>query len=66
MPTYSYICKNCDHALEVQQSFQDAPLVTCPECAGELRKQFGKLGVSFKGSGFYKTDSAPKADSSSD
>lgn len=66
MPTYSYVCKNCDHSFEAQQSFQDQPLTTCPECGGELRKLFGNLGVTFKGSGFYRTDSAPKSESSSD
>lgn len=63
MPTYSYVCKNCGHGLEVQQSFNDEPLKVCPECKGELRKQFGNLGVSFKGSGFYRTDSASKSSS---
>lgn len=60
MPTYNYVCRQCGEALEVQQSFSDAPLTSCPKCQGELRKQFGNLGVTFKGSGFYKTDSAPK------
>lgn len=66
MPTYSYVCKNCEHQLEAQQSFQDQPLTTCPECGGELRKLFGNLGVTFKGSGFYRTDSAPKTEGSGD
>jgi putative FmdB family regulatory protein len=65
MPTYSYVCKSCAHEFEVQQSFQDQPLDTCPVCGGEVRKVFGKLGVTFKGSGFYRTDSAPKSESSS-
>jgi putative FmdB family regulatory protein len=65
MPTYSYVCKNCAHEFEVQQSFQDQPLDTCPVCGKEVRKVFGKLGVTFKGSGFYRTDSAPKSESSS-
>lgn len=57
MPTYSYICKACEHAFEILQSFSDEALTQCPKCQGELRKQFGNLGVSFKGSGFYRTDS---------
>jgi putative FmdB family regulatory protein len=64
MPTYSYVCKECEHAFEIQQSFSDAALTNCPNCQGELRKQFGNLGVSFKGSGFYRTDSQPSGSSS--
>jgi putative FmdB family regulatory protein len=66
MPTYSYVCKDCEHAFEIQQTFSDAALTTCPKCSGELRKQFGNLGVSFKGSGFYRTDSQSGSSSSSD
>ena len=64
MPTYSYACKNCDHTFEIQQSLSDAALTECPECKGELRKVFGQVGVTFKGSGFYRTDSGstPKGD----
>lgn len=58
MPTYSYLCKGCGATLEVQQSFSDPALTVCESCGGELRKQFGNLGVTFKGSGFYRTDSA--------
>ncbi|MBB2892663.1 FmdB family zinc ribbon protein [Flexivirga oryzae] len=57
MPTYAYACKDCGHAFDVQQSFSDDALTVCPECGGVLRKQFGAVGVVFKGSGFYKTDS---------
>jgi len=57
MPTYSYLCKSCGESFEIQQSFSDEALKVCPKCQGELRKQFGNLGVSFKGSGFYRTDS---------
>ena len=57
MPTYSYACKNCEHKFGVQQSFTDEALKVCPNCKGELRKVFGNLGVSFKGSGFYVNDS---------
>ncbi|MFM1957830.1 MAG: hypothetical protein RI929_193 [Actinomycetota bacterium] len=66
MPTYSYVCKDCEHAFEIQQSFSDTALTSCPKCAGELRKQFGNLGVTFKGSGFYRTDSQSGSSSSSD
>ena len=65
MPTYSYLCKDCGEGFEIQQSFSDDALTTCPKCQGELRKQFGNLGVTFKGSGFYRTDSAPSSTSSS-
>ena len=57
MPTYQYRCKECDHELEVVQSFTDEPLTECPSCGGPLRKVYGNVGISFKGSGFYKTDS---------
>ena len=57
MPTYEYACKSCGEHLEVVQSFKDDPLTTCPACGGDLRKVFGNIGISFKGSGFYKTDS---------
>lgn len=66
MPTYSYKCKNCDHAFDVQQSFSEDSLTKCPECGGELRKVFGQVGVTFKGSGFYRTDSAKPSSSSKD
>jgi putative FmdB family regulatory protein len=61
MPTYAYVCKECEHAFEAQQEFSDAALTKCPKCGGLLRKQFGNLGVTFKGSGFYKTDNAAKS-----
>jgi putative FmdB family regulatory protein len=57
MPTYEYACKSCGEHLEVVQSFKDDPLTTCPACGGTLRKVFGSIGIAFKGSGFYKTDS---------
>ena len=57
MPTYEYRCKDCGEHLEVVQSFTDEALTTCPNCRGALRKVFGNIGISFKGSGFYKTDS---------
>jgi len=57
MPTYEYACRNCGSHLEVVQSFSDDPLTECPHCSGQLRKVFGSIGITFKGSGFYKTDS---------
>lgn len=65
MPTYEYACTDCGHDLEAVQSFSDDPLTICPECGGALRKVFGNVGVVFKGSGFYRTDSRGKSDSSS-
>lgn len=57
MPTYQYRCNSCGRDLEVFQKFTDASLTVCPSCAGELRKVFNAVGVVFKGSGFYATDS---------
>ena len=57
MPTYQYACTDCGHAFEQFQSFSDDALTVCPECAGRLRKVFNAVGVVFKGSGFYRTDS---------
>ena len=57
MPTYQYACTECGHQLEAVQSFTDAPLTECPECSGQLRKRFSSVGIVFKGSGFYRTDS---------
>lgn len=57
MPTYEYRCRDCGEHLEVVQSFRDDPLTDCPACGGSLRKVFGSIGITFKGSGFYKTDS---------
>ncbi len=61
MPTYEYACKSCGEHLEVVQSFTDDSLTECPACGGPLRKVFGNIGISFKGSGFYRTDSRPAA-----
>jgi putative FmdB family regulatory protein len=61
MPTYEYACTSCGEHLEVVQSFKDDPLTTCPACQGSLRKVFSPIGVVFKGSGFYKTDSRSSA-----
>jgi putative FmdB family regulatory protein len=60
VPTYQYSCTDCGASLEAQQSFSDEPLTVCPECEGRLRKVFSAVGVVFKGSGFYRTDSRPK------
>ncbi|GAA4120729.1 hypothetical protein GCM10022215_24660 [Nocardioides fonticola] len=57
MPTYQYACTECGHAFEQFQSFSDDALTECPECSGRLRKLFNAVGVVFKGSGFYRTDS---------
>ena len=57
MPTYQYACTECGHAFEQFQSFTDDALTVCPECDGRLRKVFNAVGVVFKGSGFYRTDS---------
>lgn len=57
MPTYQYSCTECGHQLEAVQSFSDDPLTECPNCGGKLRKQFSAVGIVFKGSGFYRTDS---------
>ncbi|MEV1287178.1 FmdB family zinc ribbon protein [Micromonospora sp. NPDC049679] len=57
MPTYQYACTACGHQLEAVQSFADEPLTECPACEGKLRKVFNSVGIVFKGSGFYRTDS---------
>jgi len=65
VPTYSYACTECDNRFDAVQAFSDAALTECPECSGPLRKLFGKIGVVFKGSGFYRTDSRAGANGSS-
>jgi putative FmdB family regulatory protein len=57
LPTYQYACSACQHEFEVFQAFSESSLTHCPECNGELRKVYSAVGVVFKGSGFYKTDS---------
>ena len=57
MPTYQYSCTECGHFFEQVQSFTEDSLTVCPECQGRLRKVFNAVGVVFKGSGFYRTDS---------
>ena len=66
MPTYEYRCKDCGHELEAQQAFTDDPLTECPSCGGALKKKFGSVGISFKGSGFYKNDSRSGSSKTSD
>lgn len=65
MPTYSYACTECDNRFDAVQAFSDDALTTCPQCSGRLRKLFNSVGVVFKGSGFYRTDSRDSAKSSS-
>lgn len=57
MPTYQYACTACGEQLELVQKFTDDALTVCPACQGRLRKVFSAVGVVFKGSGFYRTDS---------
>ena len=57
MPTYEYECSQCERRHEVFQSFNDDPLVECPDCSGKLSKVFHPAGVIFKGGGWYVTDS---------
>ena len=61
MPTYQYACTECGHGFEAVQSFSDDALTECPQCTGRLRKVFSSVGIVFKGSGFYRTDSREKA-----
>ncbi|MEE3849126.1 FmdB family zinc ribbon protein [Gordonia sp. LSe1-13] len=64
MPTYSYACTECDNKFDIVQSFSDDSLSECPECTGRLRKLFNSVGIVFKGSGFYRTDSRSSSSSS--
>ena len=57
MPTYQYACTDCGDRSEVVQRFTDDPLTVCSACGGKLRKIFSPVGIVFKGSGFYRTDS---------
>lgn len=65
MPTYQYACTDCGEQLEVVQKFTDDALTVCPACDGRLRKVFSAVGVVFKGSGFYRTDSRASTNGSS-
>ena len=60
MPTYEYACVDCGKHIEVVQSMSDPPLTVCAACGGRLRKVFAPIGIVFKGSGFYRTDSRGK------
>ena len=64
MPTYSYACTQCDNKFDITQSFSDDALTECPQCGGRLRKLFNSVGIVFKGSGFYRTDSRSKSSAS--
>ncbi|NUW35557.1 FmdB family transcriptional regulator [Nonomuraea sp. SMC257] len=64
MPTYQYACNDCGEQLEVVQKFTDDALTVCPACQGNLRKVFSAVGIVFKGSGFYRTDSRSSSSSS--
>ena len=66
MPTYSYKCTACGNAFDTVQSFSDPALTTCEMCGGLLRKVFSPVGVTFNGSGFYRTDSRSSSKSSSE
>ncbi len=66
MPTYAYACKQCGHRFDAVQSFADPTLTECPECGGPLRKEYGSIGVTFNGSGFYRTDSRAAEKKSAD
>jgi putative FmdB family regulatory protein len=56
VPTYAYACSSCGHRFDIYQAFTDDALTECPECGGSLRKEFGNIGVVFKGAGFYRND----------
>ncbi|MEV4775506.1 FmdB family transcriptional regulator [Microbacterium sp. LTA6] len=66
MPTYAYACTSCGHKFDAVQSFAENALTICPECGGALRKQYGSIGVTFNGSGFYRTDSRSNTGGSKD
>jgi putative FmdB family regulatory protein len=66
VPTYEYACAECGERLEAVQRFSDDPLTECPACQGRLRKVFSPVGIVFKGSGFYRTDSRSAVNGSRD
>src|SRR3954451_16830089 len=66
LPTYQYSCTECGHFFEQFQSFSEDSITVCPECQGRLRKVFNAVGVVFKGSGFYRTDSRASSSTDSD
>ncbi len=61
MPTYTYQCDSCGHGFEAVQRFADEPLTECPKCGASIRRVIQPVGVVFKGSGWYITDSRPKS-----
>ncbi len=65
MPVYAYACAACGHAFDARQSFDEPALTVCERCGGALRKQYGSIGVTFNGPGFYRTDSRSTGSSSS-
>src|SRR5580693_853606 len=66
VPTYQYTCTDCGEPVEAVQKFSDEPLAVCAACGGRLRKVFSPVGIVFKGSGFYRTDSRKAAVSAAD
>jgi putative FmdB family regulatory protein len=66
MPTYEYLCNACEYSFEAVQSFTEAAIERCPKCNSEVRKVYNNVGIVFKGSGFYKTDSRSTQDSKSE
>lgn len=66
MPTYSYACTECGNRFDAVQAFTDDALTTCPQCSGRLRKLYHSVGIVFKGSGFYRTDSREPVKAASD
>lgn len=64
MPTYQYLCRDCEHRFDIVQSIHDDALTVCPQCGGTIRRVLHPVGVTFKGSGFYRTDSREKKKSS--
>ncbi|HBU04402.1 MAG TPA: FmdB family transcriptional regulator [Acidimicrobiaceae bacterium] len=65
MPTYDYRCNDCGETFEIWQSFSEDALTECPTCEGELKKVYSKVGISFKGDGFYKNDHGYSSEGSS-
>src|ERR1700687_5956693 len=65
VPTYTYTCTSCNDVVEKRQSFTDPPLTTCEQCGGTLRKIIHPVGIVFKGSGWYSTDSRASTSSKS-
>ena len=64
MPVYEYACRDCSHRFDVRQGIRDEPLTVCPNCNGAIRRVIQPVGIVFKGSGFYKTDSRSSSEAS--